>query len=83
MVTAIVLAGGLGTRLVQRVPHLPKALAPIRGIPFLKLLLNQLETSNIVAKIILALGHKADSIQTFIAGYNASVPVMVSICLFS
>jgi D-glycero-alpha-D-manno-heptose 1-phosphate guanylyltransferase len=37
---AIVLAGGLGTRLKQVVPDLPKSLAPIAGRPFMSYLLD-------------------------------------------
>ncbi|HEY4155494.1 MAG TPA: NTP transferase domain-containing protein, partial [Puia sp.] len=36
---AIVLAGGLGTRLKSVVPDLPKCLAPVAGRPFLEYLL--------------------------------------------
>lgn len=36
MVTAVILAGGLGTRLRSAVPDLPKPLAPIHGRPFLE-----------------------------------------------
>ncbi len=34
--TAIILAGGLGTRLKKTVPNLPKPMAPINGRPFLE-----------------------------------------------
>jgi len=34
--TAIILAGGLGTRLKETVPNLPKPMAPIRNRPFLE-----------------------------------------------
>ena len=34
--TAIILAGGLGTRLKDTVPDLPKPMAPIKGRPFLE-----------------------------------------------
>ena len=34
--TAIILAGGLGTRLKKAVPNLPKPMAPILGRPFLE-----------------------------------------------
>ena len=34
--TAIILAGGLGTRLKKTVPNLPKPMAPIRDRPFLE-----------------------------------------------
>lgn len=36
MITAIVLAGGMGTRLRSAVPNLPKPMAPINGRPFLE-----------------------------------------------
>jgi len=34
--TAIILAGGLGTRLRSAVPDLPKPMAPVSGRPFLE-----------------------------------------------
>jgi D-glycero-alpha-D-manno-heptose 1-phosphate guanylyltransferase len=40
MTTAIVLAGGLGTRLREAVPDLPKPMAPVNGRPFLEYLLD-------------------------------------------
>ena len=40
MITAIILAGGLGTRLRSAVPDLPKPMAPIDGRPFLECLLD-------------------------------------------
>lgn len=36
MTTAIILAGGMGTRLRSAVPDLPKPMAPINGRPFLE-----------------------------------------------
>lgn len=36
MTTAVILAGGLGTRLRSAVPDLPKPMAPINGRPFLE-----------------------------------------------
>ena len=41
-VTALILAGGLGTRLRSVVPNRPKVLAPVAGRPFLSFLLDQL-----------------------------------------
>ena len=40
MTTAIVLAGGLGTRLREAVPGLPKPMAPVNGRPFLEYLID-------------------------------------------
>jgi D-glycero-alpha-D-manno-heptose 1-phosphate guanylyltransferase len=34
---AIILAGGLGTRLQDAVPDVPKCMAPVNGKPFFKL----------------------------------------------
>ncbi|MBS0625105.1 MAG: NTP transferase domain-containing protein [Verrucomicrobia bacterium] len=62
MLDALILTGGLGTRLASAVPNLPKGLAPIQGIPFLRILLNQLKKSQIVSKAVLALRYKADEI---------------------
>lgn len=59
---AIVLAGGLGTRLRSIVPDLPKAMAPLAGRPFLEILLNGLAQAGF-HKVILALGYKADAIR--------------------
>ncbi len=59
---AIILAGGFGTRLQKVVSSVPKPLAPIRGIPFLDLLINQLASFSSVGRIILAVGYKAGKI---------------------
>ena len=72
----IILAGGLGTRLRPAVPHLPKALAPIQGVPFLTLIVRQLIQSGAISKIILAVGYLAEEvIQVF---QNAPFPIEFS-----
>ena len=60
---AIILAGGLGTRLASVVSHVPKVLAPIQGRAFLQVLLNQLAKASLFSKVILALGYKADLVE--------------------
>lgn len=62
---AIVLVGGLGTRLRSVVPDLPKPLAPVAGQPFLARLLDQLADGGI-RRVILATGYMADSIEQVI-----------------
>lgn len=59
---AIVLAGGFGTRLQERVPDVPKPLAPVAGRPFLEYVLNHLIGSGI-HEIILSVGYRADLIM--------------------
>ncbi len=79
MVDAIILAGGLGTRLRDTVPHLPKPLAPIRGVAFLDLLLEQIEQSGVVKKIILALGYKADAVIERYSKRPRGLPIEFSV----
>ena len=62
---AIVLAGGLGTRLKSVVADLPKCLAPIAGKPFLTYLLDYASNQGI-KKFIFALGYKTEQIEAFV-----------------
>lgn len=59
---AIVLAGGLGTRLREAVSDVPKPLALINGTPFLDILLKQITSSKIIDNIVLSVGYKAEMI---------------------
>jgi D-glycero-alpha-D-manno-heptose 1-phosphate guanylyltransferase len=65
---AIVLAGGLGTRLQTVVGDLPKSLAPVAGKPFLAYLLDYSKKQGI-EKFIFALGHKSEQIESFVKKY--------------
>ncbi len=62
--TAIILAGGFGTRLQQVVTDVPKPMAPINGIPFLCYQLRYLQKQGIEA-VILSTGYLAKVIQTY------------------
>jgi D-glycero-alpha-D-manno-heptose 1-phosphate guanylyltransferase len=53
---AIILAGGLGTRLASKLNGLPKAMAPVAGRPFLEILLCQLQRAG-CAHVLLSVGH--------------------------
>ena len=59
---AMVLAGGLGTRLASRLHGLPKPMAPIAGRPFLEILLAQLRRSG-CTRVLLSVGHQHSVIQ--------------------
>lgn len=61
MKQAIILAGGFGSRLREVVSNLPKPLAPVNGVPFLEILLNQLN-SNGFRHVILSVGHLKEKI---------------------
>jgi len=59
---AVVLAGGLGTRLRERVPDLPKPMAPVAGRPFLAYVLDALIRDGFTA-IVLSVGYRWEAIQ--------------------
>ena len=58
---AIVLAGGMGTRLKAVVPDLPKPMAPVAGRPFLEIVLSALADKGF-SRVILSVGYKAEVI---------------------
>jgi len=62
MPEAIVLAGGLGTRLSSLLADRPKAMIEVGGRPFLEILLDRLAQSG-VARVILATGHGRETID--------------------
>jgi D-glycero-alpha-D-manno-heptose 1-phosphate guanylyltransferase len=61
-VQAIVLAGGLGTRLRGVVPDLPKPLAPVGGRPFLAIVLRQLSRHGF-RSVVLSVGYRHEMIR--------------------
>lgn len=64
MLEAVILAGGLGTRLRSVVSHLPKPMADIGGKPFLARLIEHLSSQG-VGHIVLAVGYKAAVVIDF------------------
>jgi len=71
---AIVLAGGLGTRLASRLNQTPKPMAQIGGRPFLEILLDQLITAG-CNRIILSVGHLGDVILQRFQNRYRDVPI--------
>ena len=63
MLDAVILAGGLGTRLRSVVSELPKAMAPLGGKPFLEWVLRDLRRQG-VQRVVLATGYKSSSIRS-------------------
>jgi NDP-sugar pyrophosphorylase family protein len=62
---AVVLAGGMGTRLRSVVADRPKVLAPVAGRPFLTYLLDQIATTGI-RRVVLSTGYMAEQFGTAI-----------------
>jgi D-glycero-alpha-D-manno-heptose 1-phosphate guanylyltransferase len=61
---AIVLAGGLGTRLRGVVDDVPKPMAPVQGRPFLAFVLDQLVAAGFKTAIF-ALGYRHEAIRSY------------------
>jgi len=60
--SAIILAGGLGTRLRDAVPDVPKPMAPVNGRPFLEYQLDYWIGQG-VQRFVLSVGYKREVIQ--------------------
>lgn len=71
---AIVLAGGLGTRLRSVVSDLPKPMAPVNGRPFLEYLLDFWIEKG-VKRFVLAVGFKQMAIVSHFKSFYRQIPV--------
>lgn len=74
---AIILAGGLGTRLREAVPDLPKPMAPINGKPFLEYLIRNLKNKGFT-RVILAVGYMANKIEEYFGDSYDGVEIAYS-----
>jgi len=59
---AIILAGGLGTRLREIIDDLPKVLAPVNNRPFLDVILSFLNKCGCIQRVVIAVGYLADKV---------------------
>jgi D-glycero-alpha-D-manno-heptose 1-phosphate guanylyltransferase len=76
--TAIVLAGGLGTRLRSLVADVPKPMADVRGRPFLSYLLDYWISQGI-SHFILSVGYKHEVIMTYFGDFYNGAKIEYSI----
>jgi D-glycero-D-manno-heptose 1,7-bisphosphate phosphatase len=67
---AVILVGGLGTRLGERTKTTPKPMLPVGGRPFLDTLIDEIARYDAFDEILLLAGHKAESI---LARYDGTV----------
>ncbi len=63
---AIILAGGLGTRLQPVVPDVPKCMAPVAGKPFLHYVLDFLQKSD-VEHFVISVGYLHEMIEEYLS----------------
>jgi len=75
---AIILAGGLGTRLRSAVPALPKCMAPVNGKPFIGYVIDYHQKQS-VDKFILSLGYKSEAIIEYITNDYPALNVQFAI----
>lgn len=75
---AIILAGGLGTRLKNVIGDLPKCLAPVIGKPFLYYLLKNLE-NNGFSHVVLALGYKHEMVEQWLQNFRTKLKITSAI----
>lgn len=76
--TAIILAGGLGTRLRSVVQDVPKPMAPILQQPFLAYQMSYWIKQGI-EQFILSVGYKHDVIQAYFGTHYQGVPISYSV----
>ncbi|HEV7334226.1 MAG TPA: HAD-IIIA family hydrolase [Flavisolibacter sp.] len=62
---AVILAGGMGSRLQEAVPDLPKVLAPVAEKPFLSYVINYLRMQG-VTRFVFALGYKSEQVEKYL-----------------
>ena len=75
---AIILAGGLGTRLRDALPDLPKCMAPVNNIPFIDYVISHLRKQG-VEHFIFALGHRHEPITKHITDTYPDLKVSFSV----
>lgn len=73
---AIILAGGLGTRLKSEVPDLPKCMAPVAGKPFLDHVI-QYYLGQGVQRFIFSLGYLGQVIEDFLQQHYSGLPFIL------
>jgi D-glycero-alpha-D-manno-heptose 1-phosphate guanylyltransferase len=74
---ALILAGGLGTRLRGVLADRPKVLAPVAGRPFLHYLLDQLQAAG-VQNVVFCCGYRADQVEATFGGRHGSLSLTYS-----
>jgi D-glycero-alpha-D-manno-heptose 1-phosphate guanylyltransferase len=76
--SAIILAGGLGTRLRGAVPNLPKPMAPIAGRPFLEYQLDYWISQG-VGRFVLSVGYRHEAIVAYFGSAYRGIPIEYAI----
>ncbi len=74
----IILAGGLGTRLQNLLPGIPKPMVPVNDRPFLSYLLGYLKKFN-PTRIILSVGYRHEQIADYFGNQFSGIDLVYSV----
>ena len=77
-IPAIILAGGLGTRLRSVISDLPKPMAPVAGQPFLHYIFLYLQRQGIT-DAVLSVGYKSEVIKEFFGDKYAGINIRYAV----
>ncbi|MDR6880874.1 nucleotidyltransferase family protein [Bacillus sp. 3255] len=75
---AVILAGGLGTRLREVIWDVPKPMAPVGGKPFLRYIIERLEMQG-VRSVVLAVGYKHEIISSYFGHRCGEIRIAYSV----
>ena len=75
---AVILAGGLGTRLREVISDVPKPMAPVGSKPFLRYILERLEMQG-VRRVVLAVGYKHETISSYFGHRCGEIRIAYSV----
>lgn len=70
----VILAGGFGTRLMSVITGIPKPMAPVRNIPFLKYIFDYLGTFEI-ERVVLSVGFRHEVIEEFFGASYSNISI--------
>ena len=75
---AIILAGGLGTRLRDAVPELPKCMAPVLAKPFIGYVIDYLYKQGVL-RFIFSLGYKSELLEQYLNTQYSNLDIVFSV----
>lgn len=75
---AVILCGGLGTRLGERTRNTPKPLLPVGDVPFLQILMQEVARSG-VRRFLLLAAHFSEQIESFAATISSRLGMELTV----
>lgn len=76
-ITAVILAGGLGTRLRSEVNDRQKTVAIVKGVPFFFFLLDKLRQADI-NEVVICCGYLSETVEAALEAYKGNMKITLS-----